>query len=65
MDHERITAEDVQVGDWICPSRTRAAERVVKVEPGPVSVYITFPNGSRIRPRKTTKLWRVNDWMVD
>jgi hypothetical protein len=56
---ERITAGDVRPGDRIARTRTSPLSTVRSIGPGEKSAYITFLSGERIRPRKTTKLWRV------
>jgi hypothetical protein len=55
---ERITAGDVQVGDRISRSRNEPAQLVSGIRPGASAVYLVLPNGHRIRPRLTAKLWR-------
>lgn len=66
MEYERITAADVQVGDWICAARTHPARKVERLSRGAKSVWITLgPNLNRIRPNFDTKFWRVTDWSVD
>ena len=65
MEYERVEAALIQPGDWIAAARTHKFNRVVALSQGEKSVYITFPNGSRIRPNYGTKFWRVTDWSVD
>jgi hypothetical protein len=55
---ERITCDQVQVGDRI--SRTRKGEfhPVAKINEGGKSRRLIFPGGFTIRPRRAAKLWR-------
>jgi hypothetical protein len=62
---ERVTAGDIQRGDWIARTRNEDVTRVVGVDPGPTSVWVYFTRTHRIRPRKTTKLWRWVDDELD
>jgi hypothetical protein len=64
-DVERVEAGDVEVGDWIAESRLATFRQVEGVYTRDVSVWLRFaPNGSRIRPRRTKRLWRVKPDVV-
>lgn len=56
---ERITAADVKVGDHIATTKADTFREVTDLSPGERSVYITLNRNGRIRPRYTTKLWRL------
>jgi hypothetical protein len=59
VDWERITAADVRVGDLIASTRNDEPSQVTGLDAaGERSRYIDTSRG-RIRPRHTTKLWRV------
>lgn len=57
---ERITAADVEVGDWIARTRTATFKEVREIREGDVSrrFYFSGHRHDNIRPRRTAKLWR-------
>lgn len=59
MTPERITAEDVRVGDRIARARGHEFLRVVRIDEGPVTRR--FHRAGNIRRRRTAKLWRLTD----
>lgn len=65
MPVERITCEDVRVGDRIARTRELAPRcRVTAIDEGPVSRRLHLrrldrPQTFNIRPARTAKLWRV------
>ena len=66
--YERITADEVEVGDRIARTRNAKFTEVVAIDEGPVSRRFWFgdsdstnlraPGRWNIRPRRTAKLWR-------
>lgn len=68
--YERITCQDVQVGDRIARVRTDDFEAVTHITEGPKARRLWFgvphygrygrffPGNHNIRPRRDTKLWR-------
>lgn len=68
IQHERITCDDVQVGDSISRTRGGQFETVVAINEGPVSRRLCFTQpepgarrswGRNIRPGREAKLWRI------
>lgn len=68
--YQRITCEDVKVGDAIARTRSAKFDVVTRIDEGPISrrlwygdPYVSamgrhFPGRGNIRPRRTAKLWR-------
>lgn len=68
--YQRITCEDVKVGDRIARAKSHPFNEVVEIHEGPVSRRLIFTHaapearrdwGQNIRPRRTAKLWRIVD----
>jgi hypothetical protein len=66
--YERITCDDVEVGDSIARAKTHTFHEIIEIHEGPVSRRLcwTKPNpgarrdwGQNIRPRRDAKLWRI------
>lgn len=58
-NYDRITAEDVRVGDAITRTRTALAYVVTAIDEAPVSRRFHLQGHGNIRPRRTAKLWRL------
>lgn len=62
LDYERITCDDVIVGDQIARAKTHEFRTVTKIDECYSTRRIYFVAGRRgdnIRPRRETKLWRL------
>lgn len=69
--YERITCEDVCVGDSIARTRGAKFDTVTRIDEGPIARRLWFgepyispmgrhvPGRLNIRPRRTAKLWRL------
>lgn len=67
--YERVTCEDVRVGDSIARAKTHEFFAVEAIHEGPLSRRLIFnnrpgrydrrPYGFNICPRRTAKLWRI------
>lgn len=55
---ERITCDDVKVGDRISRNRKGSFNAVAKINEGARSRRLIFAGGVSIRPRRTANLWR-------
>jgi hypothetical protein len=57
---ERVTADELAPGDTFAAARTHQALVLAEVESvGESSRYLRLADGGRLRPRHTTKFWRV------
>lgn len=57
QQYERITADQIEPGDFIAEARTHPFREVRAIESvGEKSRYIQLSDGDRIRPRHTAKM---------
>lgn len=57
--YERVLASEIRPGDRVARTRTRDFYEVREVQPTPTSVWLTYTDRGRDRPRLTARWWRV------
>lgn len=57
--YERVLASEIRPGDRVARTRTRDFYEVCEVQPTPTSVWLTYTDRGRDRPRLTARWWRV------
>lgn len=55
----RVETQSVVIGDYVARTRTEPFHKVTAIRPGPAAIRLYLEGSGNIRPRRTTKLWKV------